>query len=439
MSAAQRAAIAPKAATVPKQAVASLFLERQWLDKPRGRAFSAANLRAFVTRTCGLQIDSIPVIERAHHLTLWSRFGHYERARLDTLVYEKRVLFEYLTHVACFVAASDMPMVRFWMEETPKRWRRRSGPWLRRSTALLQEVEEAVRVSGPLGTSDFEHKGRRTPGDWGSGKPAAHALDYLWKCGRLAVRSRENFEKRYDLAERVMPQMSVPSGHTRAQALRERLLRSLTAMGAATLADLGMYWTYPGIARTEQRDAIHALVREGVVREIRVEGSTAPWYVRADDQAALLRAEGRARASQGTTLLSPFDSFLWHRERTLALFGFHYRIEIYVPEAKRQHGYYSLPLLHDGHLIGRVDAKTHRSEGLLEIKHAHFEDWFARGHSAPAAAWGELDRDAVIAGTAQALHSLARFVGATRVTLAKATPASLRAPLARALREEPTP
>jgi hypothetical protein len=437
MSAAKRVAAAP-AAAVSKQAVAALFLQRQWLDKPQGRKFTPANMSAFVSRTCGLQIDSIPVIERAHHLTLWSRFGVYDRARFDALVYEERVLFEYLTHVACFVATSDLPMVRFWMEETPQRWRKRSGPWLRRSTALLQEVEEAVRVNGPRGTSDFERKGRRKPGDWGSGKPAAQAMDYLWKCGRLAVRSRENLEKRYDLAERVLPQIATPSGHTRAQALRERLLRSLTAMGAATLADLGAYWTYPGVARAEQRAATQALVREGIVREIRVEGSTAPWYVRAEDEVALQRAEGHPQPSQGTTLLSPFDSFLWHRERTLALFGFHYRIEIYVPEAKRQHGYYSLPLLHDGHLIGRVDAKTHRAEGLLEVKHAHFEDWFHRGHAAPAATWGKLDRDHAIAGTAQALHSLARFVGAKRVTLAKATPASFRAPLARALREEPT-
>lgn len=434
MSAAKRAPAAP-AAAVSKQAVAALFLQRQWLDQPHGRKFTPANLSAFVARTCGLQIDSIPVVERAHHLTLWSRFGVYDRARFDALVYQRRVLFEYLTHVACFVATRDLPMVRFWMEETPKRWRKRSGPWLRRSTALLQEVEDAVRAKGPLGTSDFERKGKRRPGDWGSGKPAAQAMDYLWKCGRLAVRTRESFEKRYDLAERVLPQMATPSGHTRAQALRERLLRSLTAMGAATLADVGMYWTYPGVARAEQRDGMHALVREGAVREIRVEGSTAAWYLRAEDEPALQRAGSHAQPSRGTTLLSPFDSFLWHRERTLALFGFHYRIEIYVPPQRRLHGYYSMPLLHDGHLIGRIDAKTHRADSLLEVKHAHFEDWFHRGHSAPAATWGRVERDHALTGTAQALHSLARFVGADRVKLVKTTPASFSTPLARALRD----
>ena len=432
MSPAPHKAVAPQ--KFPVRAVAALFLERQWLDRPRGRRLTAANLQAFVSRTCGLQIDSINVIERAHHLTLWSRFGPYDRARLAELIYERRVLFEYLTHVACFVATRDLPSLRYWMESTPERWHRRNRAWLRRSQDLITAVEGAIRERGPLGNADFERPGGGKAGGWWSWKPATHALDYLWKCGRIAVRSRTHFQKRYDLTERVLPARLAPSGHTQATALRERLLRSLSAMGAATMADLRNYWTWPGVFAPEQRAALDALLRTGEVLAIAVEGHTSPWYVRTEELPSLQRAARARRPSTGTTLLSPFDSFLWHRERTHRLFGYFYRIEVYVPSTKRQHGYYSLPLLHDGLLIGRIDAKNHREDRRLEVRHAHFEDWFAKGGEPPAAAWGAIDRDEALAGTAAALRSLAKFVGADQVEVTKASPRALLVPLKRALK-----
>jgi hypothetical protein len=132
-------------------------------------------------------------------------------------------------------------------------------------------------------------------------------------------------------------------------------------------------------------------------------------------------------------MLAPFDSFLWHRDRTARLFGFDYRIEVYTPGHKRVHGYYVLPLLHDGQLIGRLDAKTHRAEGRLEAKRIHFEPWFARGLAPPAASWGNVNRDEAMRGVAEALHALAEFVGADRVSLADVVPKPLGAPMKRAL------
>src|SRR5262249_38837635 len=132
-------------------------------------------------------------------------------------------------------------------------------------------------------------------------------------------------------------------------------------------------------------------------------------------------------------LLSPFDSFLWHRERVHRLWGYFYRIEIYVPGHKRTHGYYSLPLLHDGQLAGRVDLKTHRDAGLLEARHVHWEPWFAAGKSPPGARWARIERDAAIAGLADALRSLATHVGVGQVKLKRVTPAKLAPALARAL------
>ena len=133
-------------------------------------------------------------------------------------------------------------------------------------------------------------------------------------------------------------------------------------------------------------------------------------------------------------MLAPFDSFLWHRDRTRRLFDFDYTIEVYVPGHKRVHGYYSLPILHDGRLIGRLDAKTHRAERRLEVKHVHFERWLASRGAAPLPRFGAVDLDGALEGVAHALGSLASFVGADRVTLGRVSPSKLRVPLARALR-----
>ena len=170
---------------------------------------------------------------------------------------------------------------------------------------------------------------------------------------------------------------------------------------------------------------------------IEVKGSRARWLALARDLPALTRAARRRESSRGTTLLSPFDSLLWHRERVERLFGFSYRIEVYTPGPQRVHGYYTLPILHDGQLIGRVDAKAHRADGYLAVRNVHFERWFATGGEPPAASWGAIEQDAALAGVADALWSLAQFTGADRVTLARVVPGRLRAPLARMLRAGP--
>jgi len=244
-----------------------------------------------------------------------------------------------------------------------------------------------------------------------------------------------HFQKRFDLAERVLPQAVTLDAPTREEFRRWHLRRSLHAMGAATALDLSRYLTFPRLGLTERRRALGALLAAGEVVELAVAGDRGRWYALAEDLPALARAGRRRSAARGTTLLAPFDSFLWHRERTSRLFGFDYRIEVYTPGHKRVHGYYSLPLFHDGSLIGRLDLKTHRAERRLEVRGAHFERWFATGGRAPAAAWGVVDRDAALAGTAAALRSLATFVGADDVSVGRVTPAALAAPLRRAVRE----
>ncbi len=423
-----------KPVKLSRRAVAAEFLRRQWLDRPRGRRLTERTLPEFVSQVCGLQIDSVNVLDRAHHLTLWSRFGEYDRRALERLTYRKRVLFEYLSHVACFVATRDLPLHKAIMDDCPARFDARHKGWRRRYRDVIAAVEEAIVERGPLGNADFERPRAMAKGaGWWNWKPATHALDYLWKAGRIGVHSRVNFHKRFAAMPRVLPAFARTPALQLEQAMRERLLRSLAAMGAASIDDLARYWTWPGWKAPAQRAMLRSLVDEGLVSEVAVEGDPKPWVARTADVAALERAHARRAPSRGTTLLCPFDSLLWHRERVHRLWGFFYRIEIYVPGHRRQHGYYSLPLLHDGQLIGRVDLKTHREEGVLEARHTHFEPWFAGGRPAPRATWGRLDRDAAFAGLASALHSLAAHVGVGSVRLGRVTPARFLPALRRAL------
>jgi uncharacterized protein YcaQ len=252
--------------------------------------------------------------------------------------------------------------------------------------------------------------------------------------GALAVHSRPHFQKRYDLAERVLPPW--PAGDAiSADVFRAwHVERSLHAMGGATDTDLTRYLTFPRMGPGVRRAALRRLLEAGEVVPIEVEGSRGRWLALARDLPALARAARRRTASRGTTFLSPFDSFLWHRDRVERLFGFTYRIEVYTPGPQRVHGYYTLPILHDGQLVGRLDAKAHRPERRLAVRGVHFERWFAAGGDPPAAAWGAIEQDAALAGVADALWSLARFAGADRVDLGRVVPGRLRSPLARALR-----
>jgi uncharacterized protein YcaQ len=414
---------------VPLRAVRALFLQRQHLTQPRAAALSPARLLRFVEDVGGLQLDSINVLDRAHYLTVWSRFGPYDRALLDRLVYRRRVLFEYWAHAACLVPTSTLP----WWRRAMLDYRiRHTGwsDWLRKNGKVVARVKAAVAANGPMGNADFE--GRR-PGRGGSGwwdwKPVQHALHYLWMTGALTVESRRHFHKRYDLLERAIPAAASVDAVSAEVFARWHVERSLHGMGAATEQDLRGYLTFPRFAPGARRAALRGLLNDGVVVEITVADAPGRWLALTRDLPALARAARAPALSRGTTLLAPFDSLLWYRERVARLFGFDYRIEVYTPGDKRVHGYYTLPILHDGHLIGRVDAKSHRAEHRLEVRHVHFEPWFAEGASAPVTGQSLSTTDG-LAGVGDALSSLATFVGAGAVSVGRVMPHRLQAPLA---------
>ena len=417
---------------IPPRAVSTLFLRRQHLTAPRTLGLTSNRLGRFVADVGGIQMDSINVLDRAHYLTVWSRFGSYDRARLDRLVYRRRILFEYWAHAACLVPTAALP----WWRRAMLDYRVRhtgSSAWLGRNSKVLGNVKATVSVNGPMGSADFAGRGPSGRGGWWRWRPIQHALHYLWMTGALTVHSRRHFHKRFDLLERVIPPARDGRAVSPEEFLRWHLERSLHAMGAATLRDLGGYMTFPRFLPGARRAALRAMVERREVAEIEVEGSRDRWLALTRDLPALARAGRTLSPSRGTTLLAPFDSLLWHRDRAARLFGFDYRIEVYTPGPQRVHGYYTLPILHHGHLIGRVDAKVHRVERRLEVRHVHFEPWVAAGGKPPAGT-APLDQDEVMTGLAGALGSLSAFVGADETALRRVTPHRLWAPLARALR-----
>jgi len=411
---------------VPLHAVTTLFLQRQHLARPRAARVTTRRLGRFVEDVGGVQMDSINVLDRAHYLTVWSRFGPYDRAWLDRQVYRRRLLFEYWAHAACLVPTTMLP----WWRRAMLDYRLRHTGWsgLRRNGKVLDRVKAAVLANGPMANGDFGGRRRQGNGGWWSWGPVQHALHYLWMTGALTIHSRQHFQKRFDLLERAIPAALGGEAPSPEDFRRWHVERSLHAMGAATEQDLSGYMTFPRFGPGGRRAPLRAMIERGEITEIEVEGRPGRWLALTRDLPALARARRSLAPSLGTTLLSPFDSLLWYRGRVTRLFGFDYRIEVYTPGPKRVHGYYTLPILHHGHLIGRVDAKSHRAERRLEIRHVHFEPWFADG-KAPPTGGERLDRDEALDGLGDALRALGTFVGAADVVLRRVTPHRLRAGL----------
>lgn len=354
-------------------------------DAPVTGRVDRRHLRRVIARTGLLQMDSVNVFDRAHHLPAFSRLGAYPKTLIDDAAYRRRELFEYWGHEASLLPVEAHPLLRWRMERAAAGlvgWGRTTSI-ARERPDFVQQVLARVAEHGPVGAGAL-HDGARQGGPWWGWNETKVALEHLFWAGQVTTSARtRGFERLYDLTERVLP-ASVLSLPTPPAPEAQRALIALAARscGVATERDLRDYYR---LGVLEGRAAIGSLVEEGTLLPVQVEGWAQPAWLHRD--AAMPR---RVPAS---TLISPFDPLVWERSRTSRLFGFDYRIEIYVPAVKRVHGYYVLPFLHEEALRARVDLKADRKAGVLRVCAAWLEPRYDAGPTAQALA-AELRRAA---------------------------------------------
>jgi uncharacterized protein len=376
---------------------------------PRLKAPKTTQAFADCVRALGaLQIDSVNVLVRSHYLPLFSRCGHYDRALLDRTAYETepRQLFEYWGHEASFLPIEHYPLFRWRME----RAKRGEGTWGRMKKFVTEHAEavEAVRRQlrerGALGAGEIEGA-KRGPGGWWGWSEGKEILEWLFWTGEVTTARRRNFERLYDLSERVLPSAVLNSEVSKEDAQRQLLAVSARALGVGTVRDLRDYFRIP---TSDAAHRVRELVEEGVLVPVTVEGWKQLAYRYRDAKCP--------RAANATALLSPFDSLIWERQRTERLFDFYYRLEIYTPAHKREHGYYVLPFLCDGRLVGRVDLKSDRERGRLLVKGGSVEEGVReaevieqlRAHLQALATWLGLDAVTIASRRGSLMKALRR-------------------------------
>src|SRR5690242_13708842 len=326
----------------------------------RFRRARAGEVEDTIRRLSAVQLDSITAVDRAHRLTLSSRIGMYDETELQGLLGSGRV-FEYRAHEACLLPIELWPHCRRTMEGGAH-WRYHEQA-MRRHGDLVEPILERIRAEGPLGSRDFEGAGDgSTMWNW---KPAKAVLEALWDQGVLAVAERQSFQRRYDLAERVIPRAlrdaPIPDED---ETLRTLALLAVRARGALTEPAIREQRRLKG-GRARFPHHVLALVDEGLLREVVADGGGPPFYV--DSEAEL---DG---SPAPPVLLCPFDNLVWDRPLLERLFGFHHTIEVYKREHERIYGYYVLPLLAGDRIVGRADLKADRAEGVLHVRRFHPE------------------------------------------------------------------
>ena len=325
---------------------------------------TSPNVRSFRTlfRKIGLlQLDSVNVLCRSHYLPVLARLGPYDRGRLHRYTTTSGEIFEYWGHEASLLPIELYPMLRFRMDAMPT-WRRILD-LMEKRPGYIDEVYKEVARRGPITVGDLDQGGDRT-GPWWGYAPGKVALEWLFACGRITAYRNERFGREYDLPERVLPpEVMEQPALQREEAYRNLLMLGAKHHGIGTADDIMDYYR---LHKPTARPIFEQLVAEGELRPFEVDGWGREAYLHPEAK--------RPRTDRGTALLSPFDPVVWYRERAERLFDFHYRIEIYVPKPKRVFGYYVLPFLLDGALVGRVDLKADRQAGVLRAQASHVEN-----------------------------------------------------------------
>jgi len=394
------------------EAARTTLLVAQGLGSPPERPAEKGDVLGMIRRMGVLQIDSISVVARSPYLVLWSRLGAYEPRWLDELLAGGH-LFEYWSHAACFIPIEDYGLYRRRMIDGPEK----VGAWISEHPEEVGHVMARIREGGPVRSAEFERTDGKA-GGWWEWKPEKRALEYLYTAGELMISRRDpNFHRVYDLRERVLGR-ALPGWEDGLAPTPEEVRRALALKAVRALGVASARWV-PDYFRTPKRgvvELLEGLADEGELLRARVEGWEEPAYVHPDNAGPSEKVLSGGLRSTVTTLLSPFDPVMWDRARALELFGFEYKIEVYTPAAKRRYGYYSLPILHRGALVGRLDAKAHRKDGVFEVKALHLE---------PDT---EAD-DRLVEELAGALRACAGWHGTPEVAVRRSDPRGLAGPL----------
>lgn len=401
--------------TLPQKSLGQLLLAAQGLQRRPAIAATQSDILACIKQMGALQIDTIHVVARSPYLVLWSRLGDYEPRWLTDLL-AQRSIFEYWSHEACFLPIDEYPLYRAFMLAGIARSWTYSRDWLNTNRAAVADLLAHIRHNGPVRSADFARQDGET-GGWWNWKFEKMALEMLYTAGDLMIAGRERFQRIYDLRERVLPDWEdsrAPELHLARRALALTAVRALGATPARWVAD---YF------RTKKPDTLRIiaeLAAEGALLTARVAGWDDPVYLHPDHLSLAEAAAAGELASTVTTLLTPFDPVVWDRRRALELFGFDYRIECYTPAPKRQYGYFTLPILHRGALVGRLDPKAHRSDGVFEVKALYLEPGVAAD-------------DELANALAGALRACAAWHGTPEVVVRKSDPPEFATLLTRTL------
>lgn len=391
--------------TLTIQDARRLAISRQYLDtQPPPTMLD-------VIRDLGcVQLDPIRHVERTHRLVLWSRLGAFDQGELQRLRWQDRALFEYWAHAASLVLTEEYPIHKWRMDllrdETRSSWARSMKQWFQEEPDILiplqAHIMKQLHADGPMLSRAFE-EAARTPSRWSNGRYVNRLLDYLWSIGEVMVYGRPGNQRLWGPADTFWPAQTPQERWNAEQVTTFAAQKAIRALGVATPTHIKKHYTrniYPGLP-----GVLKKLVKSGVVEKVQIMESGQPlkgdWYLHQED-VPRLEAIQAGDWQPRTTPLSPFDNLICDRERTELLWGFHYRIEIYVPAAKRLYGYYVLPILHGDQIIGRLDSKMDRQTHTWHIHNVYAEA------NAP-------DDAETVTAVRTAVQNLATFLGATTI------------------------
>lgn len=363
-----RSAILGSVEGVPEQTISAdqarrIALAAQGFGRATPATTGTRQLNLLIDRLGLLQLDSVNVFERSHYLPVFARLGAYDKSLLDRLVFGSRGPYlEYWAHEAAIIPAESWPLFRWRMEAMRERYGPDAGGWVQSNGPMLDWLRAELAGRPSVAASEIEHDSGKGAGGWWGWSEVKTGLEYLFRFGEVVSAGRTRFERKYALASESLPSTLLDREVSREDAIRRLIADSARAHGIGTISDFADYFR---IKNEPAKAAVRDLVDAGELLPVTVPGWNRPAFLHRDARIP--------RRIETTALLSPFDPVVWERDRAERLFGFRYRIEIYTPAPKRVFGYYSLPLLIDDRLVGRVDLKNDRQNRVLRVQSAWTE------------------------------------------------------------------